>query len=87
MQSAIKKPNLANSKIEENMKILLWRYRYSLKNYKAALPKFLICVNWNVEKEEEEAIRMLDQWAKIDLDDALYLLSSAFCANEYYTKK
>ena len=36
-----------------------FRYRYTLKNFKAALPKFLICVNWNVEKEEEEALKML----------------------------
>ena len=32
-------------------------------------------------------MKLLDLWAKIQMDDALYLLSGMFCANKYYQKR
>jgi len=49
--------------------------------------KFLHSVNWDSEKEQKEAMKMLKNWEKCNYGDALHLLSSAFCANEYYNKK
>jgi hypothetical protein len=68
-------------------KNLIWKFRYYLKENKAALLKFLHCVNWSLEKESKEALALLEKWAKIDYEDALYLLSSFFCANESYNKR
>jgi hypothetical protein len=35
---------------------------------KRALVKFLMCVDWSKEKEEQEAMSMLKKWAEIDID-------------------
>lgn len=43
-------PDFSNLSVEQ--KALLWHYRYSLKNNKKALVKFLQCVEWTKEKEE-----------------------------------
>lgn len=57
-------------------KDLLWKYRFFLTSQKKALTKFLKCVNWDVEKEEKQALELLEKWIPVDVDDALELLSS-----------
>lgn len=49
-----------------------------------ALPKFLISVNWMINKNIDIALEFMNQWASIDYDDALFLLSSKFSANDIY---
>jgi len=57
-------------------KDLLWKYRFFLTSQKKALTKFLKSVNWQVEKEEKQALDLLEKWIPVDVDDALELLSS-----------
>eukprot|EP00003_Mantamonas_plastica_P029479 TRINITY_DN698_c1_g1_i1.p1 TRINITY_DN698_c1_g1~~TRINITY_DN698_c1_g1_i1.p1 ORF type:complete len:705 (+),score=236.36 TRINITY_DN698_c1_g1_i1:789-2903(+) len=59
-------------------KDLLWKFRFSLTREKKVLTKFLKCVDWNDKYESTEAISLLDEWAPIDVDDALELLSAQF---------
>jgi len=67
-------------------KNLLWKYRYYLSENKEALPKFLQSVGWSWEKESKEALKLLDKWAPIDYENALFLLSYFFCANDSYNR-
>lgn len=57
---------------------LLWKFRYSLTAEKRALTKFLACVDWLDETEARQATELLGEWAPIDNDDALILLSPQF---------
>ncbi|KAB7494563.1 Phosphatidylinositol 3-kinase catalytic subunit type 3 [Armadillidium nasatum] len=57
---------------------LLWKYRYYLKNLKEFLPKFLKCVKWNLEKEAEQALLLLNEWSAPDPHEALELLGPEF---------
>lgn len=59
-------------------KELIWKFRYSLKTEGKALVKFLLSVAWNSDEEAQEATLLLEQWAPIEVDDALFLLSSEF---------
>lgn len=43
-----------------------------------ALTKFLRAVMWDEPAEEKQALELLEQWAPIDMEDALELLSPAF---------
>ena len=42
---------------------LFWRYRYFLRDYGAALPRFLHSVNWGNRKEDDEAMKLLKNWS------------------------
>ncbi|XP_044740513.1 phosphatidylinositol 3-kinase catalytic subunit type 3 isoform X5 [Chrysoperla carnea] len=57
---------------------LVWKFRFYLSNQKKALTKFLKCVNWKVSGEVRQALAMLQQWAPMDVEDALELLSPNF---------
>lgn len=72
--------------MKPNEKLLFFRYRYALSTNKKFLVNFLHSVQWTNQREEQEAIVLLRKWAKIDRDDALHLLSVAFCANSLYKK-
>lgn len=63
---------------------MLWTFRYYLKNNPAALPKFLKSVNWSREPAVNEALQLLEDWAEIKYDDAIFLLSRDFSANDIY---
>ena len=65
---------------------LLWRFRYSLIENGKALPKVLLSADWSKPSDEKEALNLLTQWAEIYIEQALPMLSSLFCANEYYNK-
>jgi phosphatidylinositol 3-kinase len=75
-------PDFTNLTVEQ--KALIWHFRYSLTSNKRALVKFLQCVNWSMDKEEQEAMALLKKWMEIDIDQALPLLSFMFCANPIY---
>ena len=77
-------PDFTSLNVEQ--KALMWHFRYSLTSNKRALVKFLQCVNWNNEKEEQETMALLKKWVEIDIDQALPLLSFLFCANSIYHK-
>lgn len=57
---------------------LIWKFRFYLSNQKKALTKFLRCVNWSLSGEARQALDMLQQWAPMDVEDSLQLLSPAF---------
>ncbi|GMH39569.1 hypothetical protein BSKO_07467 [Bryopsis sp. KO-2023] len=67
-----------NKPVPEEEKVLLWRFRGSLVSEKEALTKFLKCVDWSDAQEAREAAELMDQWAQIDIADALELLSPDF---------
>ena len=80
----LSKPHFTDISKEE--KFLIWKYRYFLSKNKDALAKFLHSVNWSYEKEGKEALNLLTNWVSIDYEDALHLISSEFCANDFYSK-
>lgn len=57
---------------------LIWKFRFYLSNQKKASVKFLECVNWKVPGEARQALDLLGQWAPMDVEDALRLLSPSF---------
>ena len=44
----------------------------------------MISVNWQINKNIEIALKFVEEWAVVDFDDALFLLSRKFSANEIY---
>lgn len=57
---------------------LVWKFRFYLCTQKKALTKFLKTVNWNSSSEVEQAISLMEEWAPMDVEDALELLSPQF---------
>lgn len=57
---------------------LVWKYRFYLSTHKKALTKFLKCINWKLNDEVTQALWMLANWAPMDVEDALELLSPTF---------
>ncbi|XP_059062059.1 phosphatidylinositol 3-kinase catalytic subunit type 3 isoform X2 [Achroia grisella] len=57
---------------------LVWKFRFYLSSHKRALTKFLECVNWNRPGEVRQALSMMKQWAPMDVEDALELLTPKF---------
>ncbi|XP_045501479.1 phosphatidylinositol 3-kinase catalytic subunit type 3 [Colias croceus] len=57
---------------------LIWKYRFYLSTHRRALTKFLECVNWNRPGEVRQALAMMKQWAPMDVEDALELLTPKF---------
>lgn len=76
IQRIIESPPLQT--IAQKDRQLLWKYRYWLCKEAKALTKFLTCVDWENEKEVNEAKKLIDRWSKIDTIDALVLLSKYF---------
>jgi len=66
---------------------IIWTYRYFLQNRKDAITKILLSVKWEEEKEEKEALRLLDSWANIDLEQSITMLSYLFSAGSHYQAK
>jgi phosphatidylinositol 3-kinase len=85
MTNAMKRPIIHDMKSDE--KALFWRYRYYLLQFGAALPKFLHSVDWGSKKEDEEAMKLLMKWSAIEIEDAIYLLSSYTSSNELLGNK
>ena len=66
---------------------MLWQYRYVLKEKPNALVKFLQSARLDDDKEQAEALKLLQEWAYIDLEDALPLLSIKFAANKIFRRE
>ena len=81
----MKKPNFSTLPVRE--KSLVWRMRYFLRDNPDALPKFLKSVTWYIDKNATEALKLTEEWAEIKYDDAIFLLSRDFCANDIYPSK
>lgn len=60
---------------------LVWKFRFYLCSQKKALTKFLKTVNWNAPSEVEQAISLMEEWAPMDVEDALELFSPHFRHN------
>lgn len=82
LKKIIKRPNFSVLNPEE--KDMMWRFRYFIKEFPQALPKFLVSVNWMIEKNIDEGLKFIRLWKQIEYDDAIFLLSQIFCANEIY---
>jgi hypothetical protein len=63
---------------DASQKELLWQHRHWAMRYPNALAKVLLCVNWASSIMVEEAVSLLDGWAKPSFEIALCLLDSAF---------
>ncbi|KAK8803754.1 hypothetical protein WA158_001448 [Blastocystis sp. Blastoise] len=70
------------SDMTDQDKMLLYKFRYTLINNKQALVKFLYSIDWTNSIEAEDALKMMQRWERIDVEDALILLSKDF-ENEY----
>jgi len=73
--------DLTGTKMSTEHKQLLWRYRFALTKEKAALTKFLLCVDWSDQTEVLQAVELAGEWERqvsIDINDALQLLSASF---------
>lgn len=57
---------------------LIWKFRFYLSNNKKALGKFLQSVQWENDAEVRQATELLKEWAPMDVEDALELLSPRF---------
>jgi phosphatidylinositol 3-kinase len=44
-------------------KVILWKFRYSLIEDKNAMTKVLLSLDWSKEKEEQEMLKLLNEWA------------------------
>jgi phosphatidylinositol 3-kinase len=69
--------------LEPEQRMLLWTYRYYLLKDKCALTKFLHSVNWEIEDDEKHALEIMREWAPIDKEDALHLLSAQFSCKHF----
>ena len=65
---------------------IIYKYRYSLRDNRKALAKFLQSVRFDKENEVKEAMTLMREWTEIELEDALPLLSSKFAANHIYNE-
>lgn len=76
LERAVQAPSSCQLTAEQ--RDLIWKFRYSLASNKKALTKFVRAVNWDEIHEAKQAIDLLREWAPIDSEDALELLSPAF---------
>jgi len=74
-------------KVDGRAVSLVWRYRYFYQDRKDALIKMLMSADWDNEKEEKEAISLLKNWAPIELEQAVIMLSFIFSLNPLYQTK
>jgi hypothetical protein len=66
IDAAYYKPLFLNLSDRENK--MFWRYRYACSTRKELLPKFLLSVDWWNHSEADEAMKLLNIWADIDID-------------------
>jgi hypothetical protein len=83
IEATFQKPNYYTIPPKESSEI--WKNRYFYIDKKQALTKVLKCSFYDTTAKEVETL--LKEWAKIDYDDAIYLLSRDFSLNPYYGVK
>lgn len=57
---------------------IVWKYRFYLSTKKKALTKFLKCVNWKLEGESKQALKLMNMFVPPESDDALELLGPTY---------
>ncbi|KAF8287326.1 phosphatidylinositol 3-kinase vps34-like [Trypanosoma cruzi] len=78
LQEIMRKPliHLEGLKVDDEM--LLWRFRFFLARDPAYFLLFMRCVNWKNEAEQQEALKVMQQWKPISFSQALVCLSFYF---------
>ncbi|CAI5438733.1 unnamed protein product [Caenorhabditis angaria] len=76
LETIMKLPS--SQQLTREQRDLVWKFRYYLKEDRKALNKFLRSVNWDQPQEEQAALALMNDWALIEAEDALELLSPAF---------
>ena len=66
------------TRLREEERELLWKFRYSLTKDKRALTKLLKCVDWADSREVQQAESLVHQWVEVDVQDLLELLGGTF---------
>ncbi len=69
-----------NQELDQDEMNLVWRYRYALSTDRNALTKFVHCVDWADAAESKQAASIMELWARMDVGDALEMLSPSFKA-------
>ena len=65
--------------LSEAEKNKIWMSRFYLKHNTAALPKFLLSVDWSLDPHSAEAIKLMrEEWNPLTIEVALELLTSQF---------
>eukprot|EP00388_Colpodella_angusta_P001665 GDKJ01005140.1.p1 GENE.GDKJ01005140.1~~GDKJ01005140.1.p1 ORF type:complete len:1199 (-),score=302.79 GDKJ01005140.1:49-3645(-) len=70
--------SLSPRSLSPSERSLVWTFRMSLTSEGAALPLFLLAVDFNIDSEREEAHALLSVWKAPTVSDALRLLSREF---------
>ncbi|CAD6194718.1 unnamed protein product [Caenorhabditis auriculariae] len=76
LETIIKMPS--SQVLTSEQRDLVWKFRYYLKDDPRALNKYLRSVRWYRPAEEQAALTLMNDWAPIQAEDALELLSPAF---------
>lgn len=85
LEEIIRKPNFAIlDPLEKN---IIWKFRYFIKDRPEALTKVLKSEYYRVPHEIADLISLIQEWAKIQYDDAIYLLSGDFSLNNFAGNK
>ena len=71
-----------NQELDQEEMNLVWRYRYALSTDRNALTKFVRCVDWSDATESAQAGTIMEGWARMDVGDALEMLSPSFKAEQ-----
>jgi phosphatidylinositol 3-kinase len=71
-----------NQELDQDEKNLVWRYRHALSSDRNALTTFLHCVDWADAAEAAQAGAIMESWARMDVGDALEMLSPSFKAEQ-----
>ena len=66
------------TRLREEERELLWKFRYTLTKEKRALTKLLKCVDWDDAREVQHAEKLVEEWALVDVQDLLELLGGTF---------
>ena len=67
-----------NKELDQEEKDLVWRFRYALTSDREAMTKFLQSADWGDAAEAEQAGAIMRGWARMDVGDALEMLSPSF---------
>lgn len=76
LEAIIRLPSSAPLTAEQ--RDLIWKFQFYLKSDPRALNKYLRCVRWHVPQDKKTALALMNDWAPIQAEDALELLSPSF---------
>ena len=61
---------------DETDRLLLYRHRKRCRALPEALPKYLLAIDWTEQKQREETLRLVQQWASLPWQVGLQLLDA-----------